>query len=143
MISLTLYLPPVMNMCNLLLQSIRRYQRNNQQKNWCSLRAEKVIAYSEVSWYDIKFSLHVRESQWMKTTEGWMLILTCSGLDYTRTNSSWFCESASFSYKEGTDFIIQKLIVSGWHPKRHWISLDTYAFDCKNIKCRIGESCLR
>ena len=32
-ISLALYLPPVMNMWNLLLQSKRRYQRNNQQKN--------------------------------------------------------------------------------------------------------------
>ena len=53
-----------------------------------------------------------------------MPISTCSGLDYTRTNPYWFCESASFSYKEG-DFINQKLIVSGWHPKRYWISPDT------------------
>ena len=44
---------------------------------------------------------------------------------------------------ERNRFYYSKLIVSGWDLERHWISLDTYAFDCKNISCRIGGSYLQ
>ena len=85
MISLALYLPPVMNMCNLLLQSIRRYQRNNQQKNKCSLRAEKVIAkYLDVT---LNFLyMWEKASEWKQLTDGCPFQLIRDSTIYEQTH---------------------------------------------------------
>ena len=79
------YLPPVMNMCNLLLQSIRRYQRNNQQKNKCSLRAEKVIAkYRDVT---LNFLyMWEKASEWKQLTDGCPFQLIRDSTIYEQTH---------------------------------------------------------
>ena len=40
-------------------------------------------------------------------------------------------------------FYYSKTDCLGWDLERRRISLDTYDFECKNIQCRIGESCLQ
>ena len=74
------YLPPVMNMCNLLLKSIRRYQRNNQRKKLVFVESrENYVTLNLLYMWE-------KASEWKQLRDGYPFQLVRDSTTYEQTH---------------------------------------------------------